>query len=275
MESDLAFERFNAALKDLQMQDIGGPIPPTIFVCGTPRAGTTYLYQMISYVGHVGYINNLTARFAGHPTLGALLSEAVALPKKFSGRSNFGQTSDISEPHEFGRGWQNILGGNGLQEPKTIVPLTDVQIAQITNIAQAYGKPTVFKSFAYLWYTDQLSTQIKNSLWIHVTRDVVKTAASLEKLYHLRGTVDERDLWQSAVLYKTRESFDFSDLNTKCLRQVTDLDEYIRNAFSKIESPRKFTISLDSLQTDPASCLRDIFNHFSVLYRSESLDMIT
>lgn len=272
MNSDDAFADFNAALKTAKTPYLDGPTPPTIFICGTPRSGTTFLYQLMSYAGNLGYISNLVARFAANPALGIRLSQALDLPKTFTGESQFGQTRQLAEPHEFGRGWSDILNGVGVQQPDVTNPLSPESLVRIEQIARAFGQTTLFKSFAYFWYIEALAQAMPNSYWIWITRDNGQSARSLEKLYHQKSSDYDAPTWASAVLAETRKDVLTSDVPAKCDRQIRDLHMYLERQFARLPENRKYIVELKTLLDDQTSCLGDIFLSFDVTPTAGALE---
>ena len=119
--SEPALSAFNAAIKDVQLEPLDNELPKMLFICGAPRSGTTIMAQSLCYVGKVGYINNLVARFVSNPELGVLYSSALNMNKYFSGHSNYGSTDHPTEPHEFGQGWQRLLDVSSVEEPLSLI----------------------------------------------------------------------------------------------------------------------------------------------------------
>ena len=274
MKSDDAFSEFNTAISTLSMPTLEGPTPPTIFICGTPRSGTTYLYQLLSFVGDVGYISNLVARFAENPLLGIRLSQALNLTKIYSGISKFGLTHDLSEPHEFGKGWSHILTRNAVLQPDPHAPLSSKSVGDIEQIARTFDLPTVFKSFAYQWSIDELSQALPNSYWIWIQRDTAEAALSLQGLYRERGSDLNPQGWESAVLSATRKKKEFSGLDDKCLAQIQDMHDYLEDKFTQLPNERSFVVSLDDLAANPKMCVSEILTYFGIDAISGALDQI-
>lgn len=261
MDSDFAFTLFNRAISTASLESIDTAEASPVFICGAPRSGTTFLYQNLVFHGRVGYFSNLSARFAENPILGALYSEAIGIEPTFTGKSEFGRTTHMTEPHEFGAGWSNILAITGLQQPHEDIELSKGTLDTIKSITKVFGRPTVFKSFAYLWFIEKLANQLPHSKWIFIDRNIEANTNSLHKLYRERGTSNS---WESAVLQCTIEKYsDLSGLE-KCQKQIEDLNSFILREFSKIPAERKFCTNLEQLVENPKEICKEIFSKFDI-----------
>jgi len=264
--SETPFEAFNRRIAALPTEDLPGPTPKTLFICGTPRSGTTILCQSLTYCADVGYIDNLIARFATNPALGVLLSQAMDLPKVFTGKSDFGRTDTLSEPHEFGLGWTHLLPPGGIEQPPEGTKLDPEALPQLEQLARSFAKPVVFKSFAYLWFIDEIVRALPNSCWLHVTRDISKTAKSLEKLYHLRAEDGVPPIWTSAIMSKTKDRSSDAPLDARCRAQIEDIDVHIRQSLSGLDASRTLEIPLGAYKQDAGKTTEQILSHFDLPY---------
>ncbi len=270
------FEHFNQAIGSVRTTDQPGPTPKIVFICGTPRSGTTILCQSLAYCADVGYIDNLIARFATNPALGALLSQSLNLPKRFSGRSDFGQTWHLTEPHEFGLGWTHLMGGrSGVVQPDMATTLDPETAQRIEQLACTFGQPTLFKSFAYLWFIKALDQALAQAHWIHVTRDISATAQSLEKLYKARTDETGIPKWTSAVMQTTMETSGDLSLSERCFAQISDIDAYLRSTFATVGDDRKTHVALEDYVADPKAVTASIIRELDLTYDPAKMDDLT
>lgn len=267
-----AFDAFDTALKEGRPPILPTDVPPSAFICAPPRSGSTLLYQALAYQGEVGFIDNLSARFAGDPPLGALLSRALAAPKVFTGHSNFGRTDHITEPHEFGLGWERLLGGVGVAEPDPPVALTAEAVHRIETLLRAFDRPTVFKSFAYLWHASALAEALPKSVWIRLLRPIAETARSLEALYEARRATATNAPWQSAVCAATRRGVTCLTIDERTRRQIEDLDRHIARQFDMIAPERQIAITFDDLVSDPLGTASSLLQQFGFPLDPQALE---
>lgn len=270
MKAEVAFAAFNAAIETIGPMPVAATVPPIIFICAAPRSGTTLAYQTLSHGGGMGSITNLVARFITNPVLGVRLAQALNLPSQFTGQSTFGQTQGLSEPHEFGQGWLRILGLDGLSQPSE-PRMKDGAATQIACIAAAWEKPVVFKSFAYLWFIEELAAALPTSLWLHIQRDTDANAASLARLYHTRGSADRAGIWESAVCRKTMiESADLP-LAARSVAQVRDIDAHISESLARLPAQRQMRVSYEDYASAPRTTTIDILSHFNLPVMPEQI----
>lgn len=251
MSPEAALASFNQQIERIPAETLTGPTPKIVFICGTPRSGTTVLAQALAHAGDLGVVNNLIARFVANPVLGVRLWQALNLPKVYSGRSTFGATPGLSEPHEFGRFWLRTLNLDGLAEPAERPPLPPDAAARLVRIARAFEKPTLFKSFAYLWYIDELDAALDDVCWIHLRRDLEASATSLQKLYEARADETGPPRWTSLVTQKTIRKASELPLPDRCRAQIRDLDQRLHETLGHLPAERTLTLTLEDFQTRP------------------------
>jgi len=237
-----------------------------VFICGAPRSGTTYLYQCLSYHLEVGYINNLVARFMSKPALGVLLMQALELPKVFSGHSDYGVTSDITEPHEFGRGWAQMLDaeGLGLIQPAPGTQLSDAALERLSHLAHSFEGPVVFKSFAYLWHIRQIDAAFPQARWVFLNRPPQANAGSLAQLYRNRMEQGNTALWQSAVAHASLDFPTDGTLDARCARQVADFTVCLNSVVGALDPERVIQLELEDLSRDPFAVIETVRSRFGI-----------
>jgi lipopolysaccharide/colanic/teichoic acid biosynthesis glycosyltransferase len=180
---------------DRELQDLP-EIYPTIHVIGAPRSGTTLLTQLIASCLDVGYINHLIAAFWRVPCYGIRLSGRLLTDTRAgSYRSDFGRTSSIDEPHEFGYFWSYMLGYRNMEEQdgdfESHIDWHRLR-RTLVNMAQEFGKPALFKSFLLAWHIRKMQQILPKSVFVWVRRDPVDNALSLLKARQAQlGSIDE------------------------------------------------------------------------------------
>ncbi len=241
---------------------------PVMFICGAPRSGTTLLYQLLAYVGEVGYVNNLIARFYANPPLGAWLSEQAQIDRVFLPKSVYGRTFGASSPHEFGRFWLDAFGLHAIgqpdsaPEPETIASAA----AKIARLGAVFNRPMVFKSFDYLWFIDELAATLPSTKWIHIVRERESNIGSLTTLYENRVTDGVAPTWTSATLRATREAHAHDPLPVRVAAQIDDLNAHIAAAVERRPTADRITVQLADLTADPAGVTAAVFDHLGVDY---------
>jgi len=158
---------------------------PTLHIIGAPRSGTTLLSQILTTHFNIGYINNLIATFWEAPTVGIKLSKKLlGTGFKSSYTSNFGRTSSIEEPHEFGYFWEHHLKYGDLhQKPSDFEDQIDwIRLANtLKNMVHTYERPILFKSFLLGFHIERIQEILPMTCFVNVKRDPIQNALSLLK----------------------------------------------------------------------------------------------
>ncbi len=186
------FLSLNEALKTAQIEfppvDREMLKVPIIYVIGTPRSGTTLLYQILCKYLHVGYINNLIARFWLRPSVGIRLSETILGPDSrhlVELKSSYGTTAGIAGPHEFGYFWRYWLK---LDESPTHhlskralakVDAQGLKHALENEILGSFRRAVVFKNIICGFHASFLTELHPDSLFVNITRDTLATTRSI------------------------------------------------------------------------------------------------
>jgi hypothetical protein len=205
----------------------------------------------------LGYINNLISRFWLRPSVGIRLSEALLGPDAGGDielRSRFGTTADLAGPHEFGYFWRYWLR---LDEAATHSPgpadLSRVDWAGLgaalrDEVLAPFGRPVVFKNTVCGLYAPALATIHERSLFVHVERDPLVTAASILKTRLERyGSYDN---WWSMK----PSTYPFPaglGPEAQVARQVIDLQREMRQALAQ-PGVRSLRVDYEKLCEDPA-----------------------
>jgi hypothetical protein len=161
---------------------------PIIYIVGAPRSGTTLLSQLVSRYLEVGYIDNLIARFWLRPSVGIRLSEIVLGPNRresIAMTSRHGSTSGASGPHEFGYFWRRWLNLDRVpthhlnEQALAGLDVDGLRDQLQREILASFGRPTVFKNVICGFQAAWLSRVHPRSIFVHISREVEPTTASI------------------------------------------------------------------------------------------------
>jgi hypothetical protein len=212
----------------------------------------------------VGHINNLIAAFWAAPCHGIRLSKKV-LPRRVASSfaSEFGRTSGIEEPHEFGYFWTRLLGYEELAQPEdsqsAAIDWNRVRVV-LTNMVEAYGMPIVFKSFMLGWHIQEVQQVLPKTCFVRVRRDSVQNALSV--LNTRRGYAADTDTW---VGLKPREHAWLENESTwrQVAGQVVFTDAAVTREIQRAGGRNVLDVSYENMCTDPRGFLgqvRDLLN---------------
>jgi len=232
---------------------------PILHVIGPPRSGTTLLMQLVTSHLDVGYINNLAASFWRAPLFGIRLSRKLC-PESAETRfvSRFGRTTSISEPHEFGYFWKDLLNYPDLseQEPGHEETVDWERAGQLlTAMAAEFHKPLVFKSFLVGWHAARVCREMSRTCVVQIRRDPTDTARSLYGMRkHFGGSIDT---WTSL---KPREYSWLKDEPTwdQLVGQVRFLEERFDEQAAAIDPERVLRLEYAQLCADPCGVIAEI-----------------
>ena len=241
-------EELNQVLENHVNYTNSGEAYPNIFIIGAPRSGTTLLTQLLTFTTEAGYIDNLTAAFWKAPEVGALLSKKLVNRRIFSGQSAYGQTRDISEPHEFGGFWRHFLNYPDTAQIQNHQVDWQRLIQKLDNISRVFGASVIYKVFQLMWHIREFHALKPDSKWIWITRDPGQNASSIARYRDHLGTDEQQ--WASVVPLKSR-AFDQADALTKCASQVIYINEWINTELQSINKVNWCQVSLEDLQRDP------------------------
>ena len=230
-----------------------------IYIIGVPRSGTTLVNQYLTSALDVGYINNLIASFWKVPHQGAILSKKLLGTEYLSNfSSNFGRTSDIKEPHEFGYFWSERLNFRELIEPtqekRDRINLKELR-DEIIRINLAFDKPVVYKSIFLSWWASEVVRLMPKTIFVHVTRDWKDNADSLLRIR--KKYFNDLNTWAS---FKPKQFEQLKNLNPveQVVGQVYYLNQSFTDELSKIGKDNKITIRYEDFVENPIKLLDDI-----------------
>ncbi|MFT4625649.1 MAG: LPS sulfotransferase NodH [Myxococcota bacterium] len=232
---------------------------PTVHVVGAPRSGTTLLTQLVASHFAIGNISNLAAAFWQAPVHGIRLSRKLlgwGQPSNLA--SDYGRTSALSEPHEFGYFWSSILGYSELREPDdaSADPVDWERVRRVmVNMTAAARAPIVFKSFMLGFYTAEVQRVLPGTCFVLVHRDPVDNALSILRMR--RQYSGDITAWTSV---KPREypAFAEADPVTQAAAQALLVERAYRRAFDRIGGRNCLVLSYEQLCEAPLGALHAV-----------------
>lgn len=170
-----------------------------IFIIGSPRTGSTILYQLLTYRYQFSYIDNFIARWYRALLVGVWLDE-----KRFKSRphssftSTHGKTDehDPRAPHECGNFWYQWLPKKVHYQTKEA--LSDKQKQHIRDTFEAVmgltGKPYLCKNLPTSQRIDLIHDIFPAAKFIWIQRDPRYTVQSILQVRNARN-MKENEWW--------------------------------------------------------------------------------
>jgi hypothetical protein len=155
-----------------------------VFIIGAPRTGSTILYQALTNLYDILYIDNLVCRFHRNLFFGFCISNRIygANPHN-TFKSYHGQTRGAHSPSECGQFWYRWLPrDHHFIDYDEITPLMVEKIRrEITAIINYFDKPIVFKNLNAGQRLRLLKKAFPGAKFIFIRRDPRFVALSILK----------------------------------------------------------------------------------------------
>jgi hypothetical protein len=177
-----------------------------VFILGSPRTGSTLLYQLMINFFDLFYISNLTNDyFSSVPAVGALLHQTLHPDTLVSYESSYGKTSAVYEPSEGSKVMSKWFGGSHPSQinSTTVIPsMRDHLKKTVSSICAMSKKPFLIKNAWNCFRIENLSTLFPNGKFIWIRRDIGESATS-----DLKSRINQGNpqIWNSATTHNYRE----------------------------------------------------------------------
>ncbi|MFZ5774272.1 MAG: sulfotransferase [Thermodesulfobacteriota bacterium] len=161
------------ALDDSLTQSFPPSQGPVFFIAALPRAGSTFLQQLLATCTSIGYVSNILARFWKTPYLGSMVEKSLSCTSFASSfRSEYGNTAGPLEPHEWGWFWQKWLGLSGDAHYAQEENIDTMGLARkLAAIEYVKGNSLVFDNVYTVANMDILARSLPCVGIIHLARD--------------------------------------------------------------------------------------------------------
>lgn len=271
-ELESALRQINEVLSGLEVDvEPADDPPPSVFIFGLPRSGTTLCHQLLAFCLDVGYINNLIARFWAAPAHGVALSRDIMKevddqrPSEYE--SLYGKTTGMLGPHEFSYFWHSALNISTVEEITTFGNADRVDWLEarrrVALIAEAFGRPTVFKTLFAAEFAQEFSRWMPSPLFVHVRRNLDDVALSL-----LQARIEyygDPSVWWSMYPpgYDELRGLGFAD---QIAGQVVGLDDAYRRAADTLDPGQLITVEYPEMVGRPEVLLDEVTARLRELY---------
>ena len=178
------------------------PEPVILFILGSPRVGSTVLFQLV--INHFECFfpsNSFNRKFQNQEVnLESFdLSPYLSPLEKVSYISDYGKTLHDGEPSEASAFFGTFFGGEHPSEDKSKAPLPDLAERFVEFCRSLYSqsrKPLVFKNAWNCFRIRYLSQAIPKACFLWIRRDIADAAFSDLEARRKRGSTN---IWNSAT----------------------------------------------------------------------------
>ncbi len=188
----------------LYFERFAGPKPqeaPAVFILGSPRTGSTPLYQMMANAFELFYLSNFVSdHFAAYPAVGAALEMHLNTRSPVSYRSAYGKTQGHFEPSEASPIFSHWFGGAHPSQLRSTDPLpgkAEHLANSLSTIYRMSGRPVLAKNAWNCFRVKALAGQLTSMRFIWIRRDIRQSA--LSDLKSRRRLGDPNKIWNSAT----------------------------------------------------------------------------
>lgn len=231
----------------------------TVHVIGAPRSGTTLLTQLALSNIEIGYINNFIATFWNAPLYGIQLSKKL-LGQNYQSdlKSDFGRTTSIQEPHEFGYFWKKQLNySDHLQQTHNtshVIPWEQLKNI-LYQMCATYSKPILFKSFLYGFHIEKAVQKMPKTIFLYIERDLYQNAYSILKLR--QKMFGDKTVWASMKPHQYSFLKDL-DIYKQIVGQVLFLNLEYKQQLNQIPEANKLLINYSDLCGDTDNIIKQV-----------------
>lgn len=255
---DLLLHAVNVALRPIENQQLRrarGVEPGVVFLVGTPRAGTTLLFQLLARYCDYTYVPNFAARFWLVPVTGLKLYR-LRFPRAVDRGelvSHLGRTFGPHAPHEFSYFWHYWMGP-AESDDRTAAELERVDWqairSEICGLYHDFGRPVLFKSLNFVdYHVPQVAALLPSASFVWIRRDPRFVAQSI--LESRRRRYGDPCRWWSV---RPRAAARWSQLGPveQVVRQIVDIERALERAFAALPAGRRVVIQYESLVAAPS-----------------------
>lgn len=247
------------------------------FIIGAPRSGSTALYQAITSVLEVGYIDNLSCALHNSLPFGFRLSKLLHGKNGHQCfTSNFGNTihCGLNAPSECGQFWYRWL-----PKEKHFIDWEDTSSemigeirSEIVRATTIVGRPIVFKNLNAGQRLRLISRFAPGAKIIHITRKIEHNALSILLARRRHNTPD--GVWWSIkppnyANYLALSGIDICTAQVKAIEGQIKVDEQLFPPSNWVE------VRYEEFLADPVKTVRELASFIGVELRSlERLELM-
>jgi len=228
-----------------------------IFIIGSPRSGSTLLFQLLLNRFHLSYISNAASLFYSCPA-----AATAAIFRFFDAyrtnrmESNYGYVNGLVSPSEAGPLITKWFG-----DEKDLVDRADAhqRVNQakksIKRISELMSGPFILKSLKLSLKIEAIASAFPNAVFVHIQREPVYVIQSI--LLTRRSLFGDDRQWWSYRLPNHDDLIHLQPLE-QIARQIKTIEEIIYQSEQRVGSTKFVHVSYETLCRFPEATLRKI-----------------
>lgn len=251
----------NSSISDLEsiiFEQNSVSMNTAIFILGSPRTGSTLLYQMMAKFFHLPFISNfINAYYADCPVIGFLIQKNIlGIYDNIHGHSKYGKIEGALQPSEGSNVMKNWFGGGHPSQliSKTILSGKENHFkVTLDSVYSMYKKPCLIKNAWNCFRMEYLLNVLPNAYFIWIKRDIRASAKSdLDARYVAHN---HNNVWNSATPANYEELKSLDPCN-----QVVENQYEFAKAIKSCKNNKVLGIWYEDLIAKPKKILTEISN---------------
>ncbi len=235
------------------------PAQPCIFIIGAPRTGSTILYQLVTNIYDLLYIDNLVNLARQNPYFGFWLSKKLFHYKPHeSYSSNFGDTTreGLHAPCE-GLFWYKWLPKDRhYTEPSDLDHKQMKDFRQTVNaIINRFNKPLIIKNLSFSLRLKLLKELFPEAKYIIIHRSPLFTSQSLW-IAKKKNHVPDRQVW--GILPRQFQHLEKLNSYEQIVKQIYLIEQQIYHDIRMFPEDNVMHINYEDLIPDPEKVINRI-----------------
>lgn len=239
---------------------------PALFILGSPRTGSTFLYQALCSTFMLPYIDNLTNRaFATTPIVGLLLGWTLRSKEPMAFTSSYGKVEGLAQPSEGSALMAHWFGGAhpSQVESARILPGREAHLRDTLAAVHFFlDAPLAIKNAWNCFRVDAIAAALPDAAFVWIRRDI-RAAAKSDLAARYSVQKDPR-AWNSA----TPANVDELRKRPPAEQVVENQFEFgraIASSFAALPPGRRVTLWYEDLLEDPRVQIARIGEALSLL----------
>ncbi|MCU4138616.1 MAG: hypothetical protein MW689_000405 [Thermodesulfobacteria bacterium] len=233
---------------------------PPLFIIGTPRSGSTLIYQVLINKYKFGYISNLHDSFHWAPCLlHFFFKNVLELNSPVPYKSKYGIISGWKSPSEGGRGfWRKWFMSNNKEiEYKTKMDYNKLVILrkELATLTKIINAPLLIKNLHLTLCIEYISNIIPEAKFLYIKREPLPNALSL--LIARKEFGGTYNFWFSVKPPNYQKLLKLSP-EEQVVAQIYYLTQFIEKRIEKIGRNKFLIIKYEEFCKDVYQCLENI-----------------
>lgn len=229
------------------------PKSAPLFIIGLPRSGSTYIYQLLTHIFDLSYIDNLMTLGRESLYFSSWLSHLWFRNRTHNSfTSSFGNTweSGLHAPSEAGALWYRWIPTDAVyvDAQKLTEKNKASMIQNIHALINRYERPLLIKNLYFTTRIKLIRALFPEAKFLRVRRNPVFIAQSiyLSRLKNCKNP--EREWW--SVKFPGYEAWLGKPLEEQVARQVYELDSLLTRDLAGVQKEQVFELNYESIDKE-------------------------